>query len=131
MHRRYLLVGLLAAFVGGIGLLWVTLARPADYDGRIINRIYTIDNNWVRIELYNPAGFLVRNSQMVMVIGDRIYELGGFEGMGVDTVAYDLSPEEFRAVPDGALVFISYGYGRDFAFGPLNKSRLDRGPLRR
>ncbi|MCU0493229.1 MAG: hypothetical protein MUD01_16710 [Chloroflexaceae bacterium] len=132
MKRTYLiiLIVLVLAVSAGVGGGWWYFSRPSEHEGRLINRIRTIDNNWVEIELYSPKPFPVLNAAMIMGIGDKTFFFGGITNTVLYTVAFRLSPDQWATVRDGDPVIITYkGWPTGWTFGPIDKSRLDKGPI--
>jgi hypothetical protein len=125
-----LLTSLVLAVGVGVGVGWWYLTRPPENEGRFINRLRTIDNNWVEIEVYSPQPFPVRNAPMYMWIGGEQIFFGGFFRPDSRFVAFRLAPEQFAHIQTGDLVRITYGVSGDgWAFGTIDKGRLDKGPI--
>jgi hypothetical protein len=129
---RHVSIALLTSLVlvVGVGVGGWYLARPPENEGRLINRVRTIDRNYVEVELYHPKGFPVRNAAMFLRIGEELSFFGGYYRGDTRFVTFRWAPEQFERIQPGDPVLFYYqGDTVGTTFGPIDKGRLDKGPI--
>jgi hypothetical protein len=84
----------------------------------------------VELEVQSQRAFPVRNEITVLRIGTQEFLLSRYPESGdTHVLIFTLTPEEFAAVADGALVAVQYGRGDQtdrWELGKLSKASLQR-----
>jgi hypothetical protein len=62
----------------------------------------------VEIEVYSPRAFPVVNSMAVLQVGTKVYKVSEFKNGDPHTLIFTLTPEEFAATTNEALVIVRY-----------------------
>ncbi len=98
------------------------MAKTAARPGGHITGIKVPSRNFVEISLTSHNPIPVRNSLLMLRIGNRQFMLSRFGANGnTSQVIFSLTPEEYQALPQGANVELINGPQR-LSFGTLDKS---------
>ena len=87
----------------------------------------------IRIKLYSPNGFEIRNAAMVLRVGDTEFISGGLLDGDTHTLVFALTQKEYANLQDGEVISFLYGPFENEArrfFGRLHKEEVQDATLK-